>query len=312
MATTTSSPAATADGALRQRHALVQRLETSDVFRDYQRAFQSLTGLPLVLRAAGSFQVALSGARQGNPFCALLAGHNKTCAAALQFQDRLETAARPHAATLESFAKLFESAVPILVGDQLVAYLHTGQVLFHAATAADARKAAREIHRIDATLAAAELESAYLRTRVMARPQYEAALRLLGFFADQLSALSNQLMVQQSLAEAPAITRARQYIAENLAEELCLQQVAHTVGMSSFYFCKHFHRSTGLTFTDYLARSRVEVVKQLLLDPHKRVSEAAFAAGFQSLSQFNRVFHRIAGAAPSAYRAQLHAPACAA
>jgi AraC-like DNA-binding protein len=144
----------------------------------------------------------------------------------------------------------------------------------------------------------------------MPRPQYDAALRVLGFFADQLSALSNQLMVQQSLAEAPAITRARQYIAENLTEEISLQQVARTVGMSSFYFCKNFRRSTGLTFTDYLARSRVELVKEILLNPNKRVSEAAFAAGFQSLSQFNRVFHRIAGAAPSVYRAQLHASSC--
>ncbi|MCU1385548.1 MAG: Transcriptional regulator, AraC family [Lacunisphaera sp.] len=310
METTTAGTASPPDA--HQRSALVHRLETSDTFRDYQRAFQSLTGLPLVLRAPGSFQVALSGARQGNPFCALLTTHNKTCAAALQFQDRLELAARTGAATLESFAHLYESAVPLLVGAQLVGYLHTGQVLHQVPTAADARKAAREIHRLDAAIPAAELAAAYLQTRIMPRAQYDAALRVLGFFADQLAALSNQLMVQQNLAEAPAITRARQFIAANFAEEISLQQVARTVGMSTFYFCKNFRRSTGLTFTDYLARSRVEVVKELLLNPNKRVSEAAFEAGFQSLSQFNRVFHRIAGAAPSAYRAQLHAPACAA
>jgi len=51
---------------------------------------------------------------------------------------------------------------------------------------------------------------------------------------------------------------------------------------------------------------RVEIVKQLLLNPHKRVSEAAYEAGFQSLSQFNRVFRRIAGEAPSTYREKLH------
>jgi AraC-like DNA-binding protein len=51
---------------------------------------------------------------------------------------------------------------------------------------------------------------------------------------------------------------------------------------------------------------RVETVKQLLLNPHKRVSEAAYEAGFQSLSQFNRVFRRIVGEAPSDYRDGLH------
>jgi transcriptional regulator GlxA family with amidase domain len=67
-----------------------------------------------------------------------------------------------------------------------------------------------------------------------------------------------------------------------------------------------FRQATGLTFTDYLARIRVEKVKSMLLDPHKRVSEAAFAAGFQSLSQFNRVFRKVAGEAPSMYRERIH------
>jgi AraC-like DNA-binding protein len=61
-----------------------------------------------------------------------------------------------------------------------------------------------------------------------------------------------------------------------------------------------------MTFTAYLARVRVEKVKNLMLNPNKRVSEAAFDAGFQSLSQFNRVFRRITGDAPSAYRRRIH------
>ena len=82
--------------------------------------------------------------------------------------------------------------------------------------------------------------------------------------------------------------------------------------MSAFYFCKMFKKATGLTFTDYLARVRVEKVKNLLLNPHKRISEAAFEAGFQSLSQFNRVFRRIAGEAPTVYRERLHGGSAAA
>ena len=79
--------------------------------------------------------------------------------------------------------------------------------------------------------------------------------------------------------------------------------------MSAFYFCKTFKKATGMTFTDYLARVRIEKVKNLLLNPHKRVSEAAYEAGFQSLSQFNRVFRRIAGESPTVYRERLHGAA---
>ena len=90
------------------------------------------------------------------------------------------------------------------------------------------------------------------------------------------------------------------------AEPLSLTQVARAVNMSSFYFCKVFRAGTGVRFTDYLARARVERTKQLLLKPHVRVSEAAFEAGFQSLSQFNRVFRRVAGESPSTHREHLH------
>jgi AraC-like DNA-binding protein len=113
-------------------------------------------------------------------------------------------------------------------------------------------------------------------------------------------------MVKAATEESPAMAKARIFIAERHAEEISLTQVSGAVNMSAFYFCKVFKKATGMTFTDYLARVRVEKIKNLLLNPHKRVSEAAYEAGFQSLSQFNRVFRRITGEAPSAYRERLH------
>jgi AraC-like DNA-binding protein len=141
---------------------------------------------------------------------------------------------------------------------------------------------------------------------VVTPKQYESILRLLEIFAQHLSTLSNQLSVSESHAESPSISRARVYIADKHADDLSLGEVAKAVNMSAFYFCKMFKQATGMTFTDYLARVRIEKVKNLLLNPHKRISEAAFEAGFQSLSQFNRVFRKVAGEAPTAYRERIH------
>ena len=66
------------------------------------------------------------------------------------------------------------------------------------------------------------------------------------------------------------MTRARQYIDEHKADNLSLKQVATAVNMSSFYFCKQFHKAVGCTFTKYLARVRVEAAKKMLLDPNAR------------------------------------------
>jgi AraC-like DNA-binding protein len=72
--------------------------------------------------------------------------------------------------------------------------------------------------------------------------------------------------------------------------------------VSTFYFCKMFKKATGLTFTDYLSRVRVEKAKALLLNPHLRISEIAYDVGFQSLTHFNRMFRKIVGQSPTVYR----------
>jgi AraC-like DNA-binding protein len=49
----------------------------------------------------------------------------------------------------------------------------------------------------------------------------------------------------------------------------------------------------------------VEKAKNLLLNPHLRVSEIAYTVGFQSLTHFNRVFRKLAGESPTDFREKL-------
>ena len=287
-------------------HNLADHLQKSEIFREYQKAFQTTTGLPLAIRAAGSFQAPMHGSKNVNPFCGVMASRNKTCSSCLQLQQRIEASAGEGATTLECMAGLSDSSVPVRVGERVIAFLQTGQVLLHKPSAARFQKVAKALADMGMESSTPQLKETYFKSRVMTRHQYDSVLRLLSIFAQHLSAVSNQLMVQEATAEAPAVAKARAFIADHQGEEISLASVAQAANMSAFYFCKIFKKSTGLTFTEYLARVRVEIVKQLLLNPHKRVSEAAYEAGFQSLSQFNRVFRRIAGEAPSTYREKLH------
>jgi AraC-like DNA-binding protein/ligand-binding sensor protein len=284
----------------------VEQLRRSDIFRDYQQAFRETTGLPINLRPIEAFDLPHHKDPKQAPFCALLAQSNKSCAACLQLQKRVEEEAKLEPKTLKCFAGLCDSSVPVRVGENLVAFLQTGQVLLHQPSKIEFAKTTRQLVQWGSEVDLKKLEEAYFQTRVVSKKQYESILRLLTIFAQHLATVSNQLSVRQSTSEAPPVTRARIYIAEHQTEEIALKDVAGAVNMSAFYFCKTFKKATGMTFTDYLARVRVEKVKNLLLNPHKRVSEAAYEAGFQSLSQFNRVFLRIAGQSPSVYRDHVH------
>lgn len=292
--------------APRRSQALVTHLKKSEIFRDYQDAFRQTTGLPLNLKAVEAFDLPHREQPNENPFCALMAQSNHTCAACLQLQARLEREASMEPKTLKCFAGLCDTSVPVRVGENLVAFLHTGQVLRHSPTRKQFTTVTRSILKYGTDVNLKNLEEAWFQSRVVPKKQYESIVRLLSIFAQHLAVVSNQLMMQEETEESPAITRARTFIAEHHSDELSLRQVAQTVNMSAFYFCKIFKKTVGMTFTDYLSRVRVEKVKNLLLNPHKRVSEAAFEAGFQSLSQFNRVFRKITGVAPTVYRARAH------
>jgi len=130
-------------------------------------------------------------------------------------------------------------------------------------------------------------------------------ITMMKLFAEYLSVLSNQIAVRQNNAEPVFIVKAKQFIAEHYSEPLSLEQVAQAVNTSSFYFCKMFKRITGLNFTEYVSRVRIERAKNLLLNPNLRISEIAFEVGFQSLTHFNRVFRKMVGLSPTDYRGKL-------
>lgn len=289
-----------------QSRAIVAQLKRSQIYKDYEQAFRETTGLPINLRPIEAFDLPFQGDPKESPFCALMGDSNQSCAACLQLQKRVEEEARVEAKTLKCFAGFCDSSVPVRVGENLIAFLQTGQILLHQPSREQFDRTTRQLLKWGAEIDVRRLEEAYFQSRVITKKQYASILRLLTIFAQHLSALSNELMVKEAAAESPPVAKARQFITEHQAEELSLAQVAQSVNMSAFYFCKMFKRATGMTFTDYLARVRVEKVRNLLLNPHKRVSEAAYEAGFQSLSQFNRVFRRIAGESPSTYRDRLH------
>lgn len=295
-----------AESAAQRSRIAVAQLRRSEIYRDYEHAFRETTGLPLNLRPIEAFDLPHHDHAKEAPFCALMAKSNKSCAACLQLHKELEQEAQLEPKTLKCFAGLCDSAVPVRVGENLVAFLKTGQILLHSPNKAEFARTTRQLLKWGSDVDLKRLEEAYFQTRVVSKPQYDSILRLLTIFAQHLASMSNQLSLKEAAGEMPAVARARVYIAEHQTEEIGLKDVAGAVNMSAFYFCKTFKKATGMTFTDYLARVRVEKVKNLLLNPHKRVSEAAYEAGFQSLSQFNRVFHRIAGESPSVYRERLH------
>ena len=286
-------------------NATLAALSDSQVYRDYQRAFTEGTGLPLRLQGPDMLNLIHHPKKQENPFCALMAKSKESCAQCYALQCKVEEEAQLVPKTLKCFAGLCETAVPVRVAENVIAFLHTGQVLLQRPDKVQFKRIAATLIKWGAEVDLKKLEEFYFNTRVITVKQYEALIRLLNTFAEHLAACSSALVLQSEQNISPAITQARSYIRDHSDDELSLAVVAQIVNMSATYFSEKFKEMTGINFVEYVARTRVEKARNLLLNPNRRVSEVAFEVGFQSLSQFNRTFRKIVGEAPRDYRAKL-------
>jgi AraC-type DNA-binding domain-containing proteins len=103
-------------------------------------------------------------------------------------------------------------------------------------------------------------------------------------------------------AEPVEIWKARKFIQEHSTEELSLTKVAKAANISRNHLSEKFKQITGTNFVEYIAWTRFEKACDLLRNSNLRISEIAFAVGFQSLSQFNRVFKKLSEESPTQYR----------
>src|SRR6185437_4605733 len=251
-------------------HALVEAIVKSKLYRDYEKAFSEATGMPVALRPVDSWQLPLHGKRNENPFCKLMAQKSRTCAVCMQVQEELLRGAANEAKTVTCPVGMCDTAVPVRLGDQLIGFLQTGQVFRKKPSVNQFNRAAKLTEEWGMDVDRDELDQTFFDTKVVSNKQHQSVVKLLTIFAEHLSLLSNQVIVQQENSEPPVISRAREYIHQHHTEDISLGQVAKAVNTSTFYFCKMFKKATGINFTDYLSRVRIEKSKNLLLNPNLR------------------------------------------
>jgi AraC family transcriptional regulator len=99
------------------------------------------------------------------------------------------------------------------------------------------------------------------------------------------------------------LKRVLDFIGDNLAEELSLQQLADIVDMSPHYFAELFKQSTGYPPHRYVLSQRIERAKEkLAASTRSSITEVGLDVGFQNPSHFARIFQKFVGTSPSRFQ----------
>jgi AraC-like DNA-binding protein/ligand-binding sensor protein len=285
---------------------LFDKLLNSELYKTYQQAFRCATGLPLRMVKPDTSVTDLLCQDDENSakFCDKLNLCKSACMACVEVNERLMMEASINGpTTCHCYSGMAATAIPLRNGPVLLGFLRTGQVFHQIPDPKRFELVAKALTRQGLKDEEVQkLRSTYMQTRVVEPERYKSMVTLLVTFAQQLSRHAEKLSLISDGSEPAAVSRARKFIDETLADPLPLSLVARHAGLSESHFCRVFKESTGLTLTDYVNRRRIEWAKKELLKPEVRVSEIAFQIGYQSLSQFNRSFARFTGNSPTNFR----------
>jgi len=276
--------------------------------REQQVAFTCATGVPLTLIPHSQHNQAC----EDGAFCVdgcLGDPSGVTCRRRLIKAERRATA---HSSPVQYCCPsgLVKILVPVIVDRQHVGSLLAGPFTMRSLDGLLLQKLVDRLEKLGLSGRQEQLRTTWKFTPRLTSEKCRAAGTLLRLFGRYLT----ELMKQPSGASvsrrssASLLERIEAFLAECQDSQVSLKEVAAKMSLSPCHFCAVFKKQTGITFSQYRIRRRLEVARTLLAERDRRISDVAFEAGFGSIPYFNRAFRRQFGCSPSEFRARHHAP----
>ncbi len=110
------------------------------------------------------------------------------------------------------------------------------------------------------------------------------------------------LQSRVTIGQYHKIQKALHFINDNYCSDIRLCSVAADAGMSAAHFSRTFKKVMGLSYQEYLNSRRITKAKNLLRTSPRSISEIAVSVGFADTTGFGRIFKKLTGQTPSAYR----------
>lgn len=121
-------------------------------------------------------------------------------------------------------------------------------------------------------------------------------------FDDARELSSSSFARVQTNTESRRVAKVKDYITTHYIEEIRLEQMSAMVSMSPTAFSRFFKLRTGKTLAEYIVDIRLGHAARKLIDTNEPVSQIGFSCGFNTLTNFNRLFKKRKGCSPTEFR----------
>lgn len=124
--------------------------------------------------------------------------------------------------------------------------------------------------------------------------QFSCCLKLFAFL--------NKYSVEITPSTSGFMSKAIEYINNNIYSDINVDQICYAVHMSKSYFCKQFKKHVGTTVMKYILETRIILAKDMLLKDTVSITEISELCGFSSVSYFSQAFKKSTGETPHNFR----------
>lgn len=104
-----------------------------------------------------------------------------------------------------------------------------------------------------------------------------------------------------------AVLKVQHWLQATQAKEVALSTLAAQAGLEERTLLRRFQKATGMTTTEYCQRLRVGRARELLQFEKTSIERVAWEVGYSDPGAFRKVFTRLVGLSPSAYRRRFSA-----
>jgi AraC family transcriptional regulator len=101
------------------------------------------------------------------------------------------------------------------------------------------------------------------------------------------------------------LRRVKEFVDAQISNDITISDLAAVAGLSQFHFIRAFKDSVGRSPYQYVLSERISVAKEMLTKSDLSIADVALAAGFSDAAQLTRVFRKLIGVTPTAFRREI-------